>query len=140
MLSLPQTAIYALRAVHRIAEEPGGDWVRASDVAESLELPANYLSKTLHQLVRAEVLQSTRGPHGGFRLVRPPARTTLAEVVRPFLPLEGRACILGRGTCNDRSPCPAHHRWRSVKSGMHDFFGDTTIDTFVQSEIPAVRR
>lgn len=134
MLSLPQTAVYALRAVHRIAEEPDGAPVRVTDIASSLRVPRNYLSKTLHLLAREGVLRSSRGPGGGFQLVKPPQHVTLSEVVQPFLPLEGRACILGRGSCNDRSPCAAHVPWKQVKAEINGFFGQTTIDTLMKAD------
>lgn len=134
MLNLPQTAVYALRAVHRIAAEPEGAPVRVADIASSLRVPRNYLSKTLHALAREGILHSTRGPGGGFQLIKSPEALTLAEVVQPFLPLEGRACILGRGTCNDRTPCAAHLPWKPVKAEIADFFGLTTIASLIETE------
>lgn len=134
MLSLPQTAIYALRAVHRIATEAEGTPVSVADIAASLRLPRNYLSKTLHHLVREGVLTSSRGPGGGFQLARPAIQVTLGDVVRPFLSHEGKACILGRGSCDDQSPCAAHETWKPARTEMLEFFDATTIDTLRQSE------
>lgn|SRR5690606_24084250 len=135
MLSLPQTATYALRAVHRIAAEPDGLPVPVADIADSLRLPRNYLSKTLHHLVREGVLLSSRGPGGGFQLARPAAEVTLGDVVRPFLSHEGRACILGRGTCDDKAPCAAHDIWKPARKQMFEFFDTTTIDTLRQNQL-----
>ena len=131
MLKLPQTAEYALRAVYHIAESDGDGPVRVADVAHALGVPRNYLSKTLHQLARAQVLHSTRGPRGGFRLAAPPEQITLADVVGPFLPAEGRACVLGRARCSDATPCAAHHRWKLVAERMRTFFGETTVADLV---------
>lgn len=133
MLKLPQTAEYALRAVYYIAEAEQGAPVRVSEVAEALGVPRNYLSKTLHQLARVGVLESTRGPRGGFRLASPPAELTLAEVVGPFLPAEGRACVLGRPRCSDAAPCAAHGRWKLVAERMRTFFGETTVEDLIDS-------
>src|SRR5512145_1395301 len=83
-LMLSQTAEYALRASLWIAEHPDRAPVRVGDLAEALNIPQNYLSKTLHLLARAGVLQSMRGRQGGFRLARPAARTPLIEIVQPF--------------------------------------------------------
>jgi Rrf2 family protein len=139
MLKLPQTAEYALRAVYHIAESGGDGPVRVSDVADALGVPRNYLSKTLHQLARARVLHSTRGPRGGFRLAAPPERITLAEVVGPFLPAEGRACVLGRPRCSDAAPCAAHHRWKLVAERMRTFFGETTVADLIAAPDERVR-
>jgi Rrf2 family protein len=127
MLTLPRTAAYALRAVEFIAGAPAGEPVRVGEIAAALKVPRNYLSKTLHQLARAGVLHSTRGPRGGFRLAKRPARLTLAEVVGPFLPAEGRVCVLGRAACSDSAPCPAHGRWKEVAALMRGFFARTTV-------------
>ena len=127
MLTLPQTAEYALRAVAFIAEAPDGGPVRVGDIAAALKAPRNYLSKTLYQLVGAGVLRSTRGPHGGFRLAKPPTCLTLTEIVGPFLPVEGRTCVLGRARCSDAAPCAAHERWKAVTERMRVFFNQTTI-------------
>ena len=141
MLTLPQTAEYALRAVYFIAEAPQESPINVAAIAGGLRVPRNYLSKTLHQLVRAGILQSTRGPAGGFRLARPANRITLGEVVRPFMPSEGRACVLGRGMCSDVAPCAAHYRWRAAAERMRSFFGETTIaDLVAGAENPAARQ
>jgi Rrf2 family iron-sulfur cluster assembly transcriptional regulator len=133
VLRLPQTAEYALRAVYFIAEAPPGARVRVADVADALGVPRNYLSKTLHQLARAGVLTSTRGPLGGFRLGRPADRLPLSEVIAPFMPPEGRSCVLGRARCSDASPCAAHSRWKAVSERMQSFFAHTTVADLVES-------
>ena len=140
MLKLPQTAEYALRAVYHIADHQAEGPVRVTDIAEALGVPRNYLSKTLHQLARAGVLRSTRGPHGGFRLAAPAERVTLAEVVGPFLPAEGRACVLGRARCSDASPCAAHWRWKQVAERMRAFFGETAVGDLVSGPGETARR
>ena len=139
MLTLPQTAEYALRAVYFIAEAPAGEPVRVGDIAAALDVPRNYLSKTLHQLVRAGVLQSTRGPLGGFQLATTPARLPLGDIVRPFLPAEGRACVLGRPSCSDISPCAAHEMWKEASSRMRAFFDRTTVADLIDAGVPSRR-
>ncbi|MES2125499.1 MAG: Rrf2 family transcriptional regulator [Gemmatimonadota bacterium] len=127
MLSLPQTAEYALRAVNFIANTPNGRPRRVSEIAAAIKVPQNYLSKTLHQLAQAGVLRSMRGPTGGFQLAHPANRLTLAQVIGPFLPVTGRPCVLGRTRCNDAAPCAAHHRWKPVGQQLEKFFEVTTI-------------
>ena len=137
MMTLPQTAEYALRAVIHIAEtdtEP----VRVEDIARALGVPRNYLSKTLHQLARDGILDSTRGPGGGFRLSRAASELTLAQVVSPFGLSEQSSCLLGRPQCRDQSPCAAHWRWRDAAERLNAFFSETTIAD-VQSSRPPQR-
>lgn len=125
MITLPQTAEYALRAVIHIAG--GRERVRVGDLAQELDLPRNYLSKILHQLARAGVLNSTRGPRGGFRLAVPADELTLATILEPFGTLDEVGCLLGRGQCGDADPCAAHWRWKSISAELKTFFNETTV-------------
>ena len=98
--------------------------VRVGDLAHALRIPQNYLSKTMHQLARAGVLQSVRGKHGGFRLARQPGAIRLMDIVEPFEPLADRKrCVLGRAVCSDAAPCQAHDRWKEVTRTTTAFFG-----------------
>lgn len=125
---LTNTSEYALRAVIYLALRPGDGPVKLDRVAEALDVPRNYLSKTLHQLARQGVLVSERGPAGGFRLARPPAELTLAEVVETFEPARlVRRCLLGLGECSDETPCAVHERWKVIAGPMRAFFRDTTV-------------
>ncbi|HWA59697.1 MAG TPA: Rrf2 family transcriptional regulator [Gemmatimonadales bacterium] len=124
---LSQTAEYALRAVLTLAVEPEGI-LGAAELAARLDVPRNYLSKTLHQLARAGVLESTRGKSGGFRLGRDPRRITLLEVVQPFDDISARrVCLLGRPVCSDHVACAAHTRWKAVSERNAEFFRETTV-------------
>jgi Rrf2 family protein len=138
---LSQTAEYALRAVLTIAQEPGGGPVGAGHIASQLQIPQNYLSKTLHQLARARVLESTRGKLGGFRLARPPERIPLLDVITPFDDITGRrTCLLGRPVCSDQSACPAHQRWKEVSEISAAFFRETTVADLLQAGTGRGRR
>jgi len=138
---LSQTAEYALRTVLYLAAEKQDSLFRVSEIAADLDVPRNYLSKTLHQLVRAGVLTSSRGKHGGFRLAKSPAKLTLAEVVAPFDgPTGARICLLGRTACSDSNPCPAHGRWKTVSTKVSTFFRVTTVGDLLQGPAKRVRK
>ena len=129
---LTGTAQQALHAVVCIAGNADEGPVRVDEIASVIGCPRNYLSKTLHLLVRARILRSERGPRGGFRLAMTPERLTLARVVSPFRPVGERRCLLGRATCGDRNPCAAHGRWSKVIEGVDDFFSKTTVATLLR--------
>lgn len=128
---LSRTAEYALRAVLAIAEG-GGQPVGAARLADTLGIPGNYLSKVLHQLARAGVLDSTRGKWGGFTLARPASRIPLLEVVGSVDEVTGnRTCLLGRSVCSDHHPCAAHERWKEVSEKSAAFFRETMVADLV---------
>lgn len=125
---ITKTAEYALRATLFLAGRPLDETIRAADIAETLQVPANYLSKILHTLGRAGVVHSERGRHGGFRLARAAGELSLADVIEPFDQLaERRECLLGRAECTDGDPCTAHSQWKAVHGLVTRFFQNTTL-------------
>jgi Rrf2 family protein len=79
---------YALRAVVELAAEggdcgdPHGRPVTADRLATAQGIPPKFLESILLQLRRSGVVTAQRGPEGGYRLARPAAQISLAEVIR----------------------------------------------------------
>ena len=125
---LNQTAEYGMRAAVHLAGLEPGNRMRAAEIAEAIGVPANYLSKILHQLAAAGILESRRGRAGGFRLAVPADRLSLAKVVSPLDALERyRVCVLGSLVCSDRTACAAHDRWKPLASSLMEFLKRTTV-------------
>ena len=103
--------------------------MRVDDIARALSVPRNYLSKILHELGRAGVLTSSRGPKGGFQLAQPATELSLEDVVSLFDPLNNDpVCLLGReGGCSEEDPCAAHASWRAISQQLAAFFRETTV-------------
>jgi Rrf2 family transcriptional regulator, iron-sulfur cluster assembly transcription factor len=117
---------YALRA---LAAMPGdGSFYLVKDLASELALPGPYLAKILQGLVQAEILESVRGPRGGFRLLRPSEDISVGEVVSA---LEGpdamEGCVMGFPSCGCDHPCPLHEAWGAVKAQVASSMTEATI-------------
>lgn len=72
---------YALLAVGCIARRKEQGIILSQDISEEYNIPSEYLLKILHQLVRANVLHSKRGPRGGFTLAKAAKKITLLQVI-----------------------------------------------------------
>jgi Rrf2 family protein len=132
---LNQTVEYALRAVIYVARDPSVSF-RAADVATAINAPRNYVAKILGQLVRAGILESVRGPTGGFRLSAPPTAVHLADVVAAFGRPAERRCLLGHGVCGDNPSCGAHRQWAPIAKTLDGFFDRTTIADMLSPRSP----
>ena len=129
---LSQTVEYALRAALYIARDYPHSKT-GSDVADAVEAPRGYLAKILGDLARAGVLESSRGPTGGFRLNFEPEAIALSDVVTAIEGTEERRCLLGHGKCGDNPACTAHARWAPIANDMDAFFGKTTLADLLHS-------
>jgi Rrf2 family transcriptional regulator, iron-sulfur cluster assembly transcription factor len=117
---------YALRALAALPED--GTYSLAKDLASRLGLPGPYLAKILQGLVQAKLLESVRGPKGGFRLTRPSHRITVGDVVTAMEgPNAMEGCIMGFPSCGDDHPCPLHEAWGAVKNQVSSSMTEATI-------------
>ena len=133
---LSTTARHALRAVLVLARRDNDVWLPAQEIAEALDAPANYLSKVLRLLAQRGLLESSRGPHGGFRLAVPPSEITLADVLAVIDDSAPSAiCLLGDRPCDLENPCVAHDRWTELKARMMEPLQGTTIADFVTEKV-----
>jgi len=71
---------YAIRALTHMAASPA-EITSALEIAEAEGVPLPVLSKVLQELVRKGLLESRRGPGGGFQLSRRPELITLRDIV-----------------------------------------------------------
>jgi Rrf2 family protein len=60
----------------------GEESLTSEIVAERQQIPVQFLQKIFHELARARLVSSQRGPEGGHRLARPPAEITVADIIR----------------------------------------------------------
>jgi Rrf2 family protein len=75
-------AEYAVRAAVELASIDDAKPVKAERLATAQEIPLNFLENILGELRHAGIVRSHRGAEGGFRLARPPAEITIADVIR----------------------------------------------------------
>ena len=72
---------YALRALAELAAS-STETVKAERLATAQEIPLKFLENILLELRRAEIVSSQRGTEGGYRLAKPAAEISLADVIR----------------------------------------------------------
>ena len=78
---LTQTAKYAIRALVYLAQQDSDMFCQTREIAQTINVPPNYLGKTLQKLSHARVLDSQKGLHGGFRTARSAHRISLYEIM-----------------------------------------------------------
>jgi Rrf2 family protein len=73
---------YAVRAAAVLAAAPEGETVKAERISSAQNIPHNFLENILSEMRHAGIVQSRRGPDGGFLLARPAAEISIADVIR----------------------------------------------------------
>jgi Rrf2 family protein len=101
-MKFSRAASYALHALVYMAAQKHNRPVASHVIAEARGIPERFLLKVLKPLVSARVLQSVKGPNGGYRLAKGPNEITLLEVIEAVDgPVRGQA-PLGSNASNDK--------------------------------------
>ncbi len=134
---LTTTSTYALIAMSTMVRNEHRLPMTAKELAELGEIPGNYLSKIMRQLVRARLIHGTRGIGGGFRFARSPKDIRLIEIVDLFEEVHRpRVCPFGNKTCSDDDKCAVHEEWGGVRSSFVDVLERIDLAT-AAAEAPA---
>jgi len=80
-MRLTRASSYALHALVYMSQQKGDNPIASHKIAHDRGIPERFLLKVLKPLVRARVLESVKGPNGGYRLARPLNEVTVLEVV-----------------------------------------------------------
>jgi Rrf2 family transcriptional regulator, nitric oxide-sensitive transcriptional repressor len=129
---ISQTAEYALRIVVWLASQhPAPRTTR--EIAQATRIPAGYLAKVLQNLGRAHLVNSQRGLHGGFTLVREPSAISPLEVVNAIDPIRRLAgCPLGL-EAHGTQLCPLHRKLDDAMAHIESALGTTMVSDLVES-------
>ena len=119
---------YAIRAMTHMASVPAGTRMLARNVAAHERIPAPFLGKVFQTLVRADLLESNKGPGGGFSLARDASTITLFDI---YSAIDGTTyldgCAVGLARCSDETPCPLHERWKPVRERIRQYLQSTSL-------------
>lgn len=120
---------YGIRAVLYIAEQSKKSLrPNLTEIAEAIDSPVAFTAKILQKLARNGVVESRKGPTGGF-VVYPENKLKLIDVV---VATDGDAvfsgCGLGLPECSEAHPCPIHDQFVAVRGGLKQMLEKTEID------------
>lgn len=136
---LSSSCKYAIRAVTYIASKSkNNEKIGIKQISEDLNLPTPFLAKILQLLARQKILSSSKGPHGGFSLMKDPKNITLLDIV---LTIDGSGffdnCVIHNATCKcvdeERMICPIHEEYSKVRTSLETLFTRKTIYSLVKS-------
>lgn len=119
-MRLSSMADYAVLTMSAAARHCGGARLSAAQLAQETGLPAPTVAKLVSRLSAAGLLKSVRGAHGGFKLARPAAAITLADIIEAVEgPIALTACVeAGKHDCTLEPGCAMRPRWPQVNDAL----------------------
>ncbi len=123
---ISKTVEYALRAMVFLADKHGTPQT-TQQISAVTKVAGPYLSKVMKNLAKAKLLNSQRGLHGGFSLIREPSKITIWDVVDAVEPLQRiKTCPLDLAAHRTKL-CPLHRRLDDALLSVEQAFRSTTL-------------
>jgi Rrf2 family iron-sulfur cluster assembly transcriptional regulator len=127
---------YALRGVLYVAllnEE--NRKIRVDEIARKLSVPKHFLAKIMNRVVKEGILDSTKGPYGGFFINDETLASPLIRLLRITDGMEQfNTCVLKLRKCNKSNPCPLHFLMEKNREDLLKNFSRTTIADLLSQE------
>lgn len=129
---------YAVRAAVELAAAPPGP-VKGEALAARQGIPVKFLENILSDLRRAGLVASQRGAVGGYRLARPPAEVSVADIIRA---VEGPLADV-HGTPPEEldyvgSAVALQKVWVATRAALRSILEEVSIADIAQGSLPAV--
>lgn len=121
---------YGIKASVYIASQSAiGVRTSLKDIAYNINSPEAFTAKILHQLAKKDILQSLKGPTGGFEISEGSAETIkLSNIVSA---IDGDSiymgCALGFDHCDARQPCPMHDKFVDIRNNLKEMLENTSL-------------
>ncbi len=125
---------FAVTAMIDLALRGGDGPVTLAGISERQMISLSYLEQLFGKLRRYRLVDSVRGPGGGYCLARPVAQISVADIVRAVdETLDATQCG-GKGNCRDENLCMTHELWTTLNSKMYDYLTSVSLAELVDTQ------
>jgi len=111
--------------------------VTLSDIAHRQGISLSYLEQLFAKLRRSGLVDSVRGPGGGYNLALQPAKISIAEIVIAINENIDATRCAGEKNCHGEERCLTHYLWEDLSERIHEFLSGITLADLVNR--PAVQ-
>jgi len=138
MLKASTRVRYSLRAMIELALHEGTGPMLLRELAQAQRISIKYLEQLTIALRRVGLVQSERGPQGGYELARPATEITAKEIIEAVEgPLELLDCMSRPASCERATACAARSLWTRVNDAIDDVLSRTTLAELRDAQLAA---
>lgn len=120
---------YGIRAAAFVASKAeAGIKLTVKDIAKEVDAPEAFTAKILQELNKKRIVNSLKGPYGGFYIEQFQLEQPVINIVNAIDGMSVfRECGLGLKQCSEIHPCPMHNQYAEIRKALLDSFQQTTI-------------
>ena len=125
---------YAVTAMLDLALHYKEGPITLADISQRQGISLSYLEQLFSRLRKQELVDSTRGPGGGYRLSRDANQIAVADVITAVDEKVETTRCGGLSNCQDDSQCLTHDLWTELSSQIHDFLMGISLGNLVERQ------
>ena len=129
-MRLSTKAQYAVRALVDLSLHSGGRPVALREISEREEIPLNYLEQLFHRLKKGQIIDSIRGPGGGYVLARKSADIKISEIIATVEESLNPVSCLDEEVvpCSRGSRCVTRNVWKGLGERIRGFLDSINLE------------
>ncbi|KMK52206.1 transcriptional regulator [[Actinobacillus] muris] len=131
-MKLTSRGRYAVTAILDIALHGQTFPVSLADISERQAISLSYLEQLFAQLRREGLVQSVRGPGGGYQLGKSPQEITVGMIITAVNESVDVSKCKGSGNCSNNSRCLTHSLWERLETQIEQFLHTITLAELVE--------
>ena len=125
---------FAVTAMVDLGMRHGTGPVTLAEISGRQKISLSYLEQLFGKLRRRGIVDSVRGPGGGYCLAREAAQLTVADIILAVdEPIDATQCA-GKENCKDEEKCLTHDLWANLNERIFDYLGSVTLHQLVENQ------
>lgn len=123
---------YAVTAMLDLALHNQQGPITLADISQRQGISLSYLEQLFSRLRKRGLVDSARGPGGGYRLSREATEIAVAEVITAVDETVDATRCKGKQNCHDSHECLTHQLWTELSDQIYDFLNNITLAELVE--------
>ena len=125
---------FAVTAMVDLALRDGDGPVTLAEISSRQKISLSYLEQLFGKLRRRELVESVRGPGGGYHLAKATGQISIAEIIVAVdEPIDATQCA-GKENCRDEQKCLTHDLWATLNERIFDYLEGVTLRQLVDQQ------
>jgi Rrf2 family iron-sulfur cluster assembly transcriptional regulator len=127
---------FAVTAMIDLALRQSSGPVTLAAISQRQQISLSYLEQLFGKLRRHDLVESTRGPGGGYTLGRKPTEITVADIIVSVdEPIDATQCGGKENCLGEGTRCMTHELWAALNAKMVDFLDSITLQKLVDDQL-----
>jgi len=125
---------FAVTAMLDLAIQHSRDPVTLAEISQRQKISLSYLEQLFGKMRRRALVNSVRGPGGGYNLARATHQISVADIIVAVdEPIDSTRCG-GKENCHDDKKCITHDLWAKLNEHILDYLGAVTLKQLVDDQ------